>query len=303
MSDFFATLAARSVGAAPAVAPRAASRFEAGGGASVPAEPAAPPAESPSAASAAEPPASPWGERGRAADDVRPPAVPPRIDPVPPRREVRGMEEDDPGPSLVPRRPWSERDRADARVEDARRDAVDPPPPLRPSDAAPRREIASAQEVGDAMRIDPPVREVLRPAADTVPPAPAARRPSAEDSAGAPRIDPPRSARDAAAPVQPVEMTPISPPRRERDDPPLPVLTPRVDPLPPPVMPRLAPAPALAAEGGHAPEPAAPTIRITIGRIEVRATAPAAAPAPPRPSAPARQPLDDYLRAGAGRRP
>ena len=40
----------------------------------------------------------------------------------------------------------------------------------------------------------------------------------------------------------------------------------------------------------------APTIQVTIGRIEVRATPPPAQPPRPRPSAPSALSLEDYLR-------
>jgi hypothetical protein len=52
-----------------------------------------------------------------------------------------------------------------------------------------------------------------------------------------------------------------------------------------------------------APPPPEPTIHVTIGRVEVRATPPAAADAP-APAAPAVVGLDDYLRRrGGGGRP
>jgi hypothetical protein len=50
------------------------------------------------------------------------------------------------------------------------------------------------------------------------------------------------------------------------------------------------------AEAGAAPPAAEPTIRVTIGRIEVRATAPTPPPAPAaRPAGP-RLTLEEYLR-------
>jgi hypothetical protein len=53
----------------------------------------------------------------------------------------------------------------------------------------------------------------------------------------------------------------------------------------------------------EAPAPAAPIIHVTIGRIEVRATAPQAAAAPARrASAPAVMTLDEYLRRRDGER-
>ncbi|HEY4588516.1 MAG TPA: hypothetical protein VII86_04790, partial [Thermoanaerobaculia bacterium] len=74
---------------------------------------------------------------------------------------------------------------------------------------------------------------------------------------------------------------PLVPRAALRQEPPLPGVTP----------------PSPRAEAGPAAAPASePTIRVTIGRIEVRAAAPAPPPAPaPRPAAP-RLTLEDYLR-------
>jgi hypothetical protein len=57
----------------------------------------------------------------------------------------------------------------------------------------------------------------------------------------------------------------------------------------------------MAAPSEAPPQPPGPTIEVTIGRIEIRATvAPAASRRRREPAAPALRSLDDYLRA-AGR--
>lgn len=287
MSDFFSALAARSLGAAPSLAPRPASRFEA------PAAPAEP-VEAPFAA--AESFEAPAGPRMQApAPDPRPALVPP---PPAPRiaPEPRSIGSDDIDPTRSPRRSSDEEDRGAARP------SIEPSagPPIRPS----------IEPIGER-RIDPMPRDADRPSRAESPIVPTSSetiRPRADaprlpDPAEPERIAPVRPGReDAVAPIQP--MTIPAAVRKEGGDAPLPIIVPRAEPLPPVATPRLAAAPVSSASSDGAAEPAAPVIRVSIGRIEVRAAQPApATPPQPRAGGAPRLSLDDYLRSGARRRP
>jgi hypothetical protein len=285
MSDFLFALAARSLGAAPSLAPRPASRFEA------PAPLAEPGFVEASFESS---PAAGEGRREMASEThpaLVPPPPAPRIAPEP-----RSARSDDFGPTTSPRRSSEEGERA-------------APPSIEPSAGPPVR--PSIEPIGEP-RIDPVPRDPDRPnraESPILPVSPAPVRPRDQAprpvaSAEPERIAPARpGGEDAAAPIHP--MTVPAAPRKgtEGGDAPLPVIVPRAEPLPPMPTPRLAAAPA-SAHPAESAEPAAPVIRVSIGRIEVRAAQPAPAPPPqPRPGGAPRLSLDDYLRSGARRRP
>jgi hypothetical protein len=123
------------------------------------------------------------------------------------------------------------------------------------------------------------------PVPDRLPHAAAARRPEAPLPAG-PSAAPPLAA--APSEVPPRAVMPSLPREVRPRHAPTPVLIPRTDPRP-----AVADAP---------PSAAAPSIRITIGRVEVRATAGGdEGPARPRPQA-AVMSLDEYLARRAGGR-
>ncbi len=112
----------------------------------------------------------------------------------------------------------------------------------------------------------------------------------AGEDAGAPR--------DRRAPVVKSVVSPLSHPERQPaaiagNEPLTPALQPRpVSPVPPRLNPVSQPA---FGESSNLRAAEAPTIQVTIGRIEVRATPPAAPVPKPRPASPTLS-LDDYLR-------
>ena len=112
----------------------------------------------------------------------------------------------------------------------------------------------------------------------------------AGEDAGAPR--------DRRAPVVKSVVSPLSHPERQPaaiagNEPLTPALQPRpVSPAPPRLNPVSQPA---FGESSNLRAAEAPTIQVTIGRIEVRATPPAAPVPKPRPASPTLS-LDDYLR-------
>lgn len=302
MSDFLTTLAARGLGATASLAPRPASRFELPAAPAVPADPATP------ADPAAPPPAEP---RGSATTPLDPAAASPTSGATPraeapaARAEQERMDES-PGPALSPP-PWTAR--ADRSRGEDRGDSNRIPPPA-PRAADPRpvpvdRAPEPAAGVGRvAATVSTPAAGSLRRAPSE--PGTGSLRPAGavDDARDTARGDGPTPALEPGSPSRERSPDP-APPRasRERPDAPLPVLTPRLDPLPPPARPRLVPAGPDATSGEPGAEAAAPVIRVTIGRIEVRASQ-SAAPAPaPRPSGPPRLSLDEYLRSGPRRRP
>jgi hypothetical protein len=304
MTDFFASLAARGVGAAASATPRGASAFEV-------VYPGLPPdfpqsmmpsaeasrSEGPSAAEVTVGTASRNRGRSRTASMEMPE----------PRSASESINEDR-RPLLVPPPPWDEADRVRAPVSNVDRTAEVGFSPRDPSEAQP---VPSGADASGLREIDTST-------------APAAPSSSAEDSALPPRRPPaatPRR-RSSAAPAAPLPLDlapkpPLTPATTSAPAPtrpptsaptqstaelrrisanadravPLPLVVPRVQPLP-----VLVPSPtSTRTVHPRAGETPAPVIRVSIGRIEVRAAPAQPAPATARPARTPRLTLADYL--------
>lgn len=295
MNTYLQRLLQRSVAPAEgAVAPRLPSRFEPspfGPGRNAPA------ASTPSAPdAAAEHPIAPAATAGRLATaspaqpepgspgHAGPPEVAdPRLPPVAPARTVVPPAAPAPAPpSLTPRREAGTGERADATAPPAAAPQTTPSPARRPLPAA---------HPGDPARGEAPAPRVEKHrTADHLPPSPnVPERPEPAPASLAPRAESletmshreqairphsPAAPRDPAAPG--LDHEGALRPRREASV------------VPPEGLSRRD-------ERGAAE---APVIRITIGRVEVRAVSPpqrTAPPPPPRPRPPALS-LDDYLK-------
>jgi translation initiation factor IF-2 len=184
------------------------------------------------------------------------------------------------------------------------------PAPGRP--AGPPARPPLARPGGPAAQPPPRPSTLAGPAGDrTVPGRWADARPAAADptpgpAAAGPRPAPAREARPAPPP-RPREQPPDrpAPPAVGRPPaagrPPAPAaVRPRVAPARPAARPARSGVPA----GGRPRAAAGPTIRVHIGRVEVRAVVPAAPAPPPRPARPPgpRLSLEDYLRSRDGDR-
>jgi len=164
-----------------------------------------------------------------------------------------------------------------------------------PSHAEPLGLEVVVEREGEAAQAERPSPGPSEPR--PAPPAPATEPPSAAPEAG--RDPPPETPPPATVVVRdrrpPVSATPRaqerasgSEPRTQAGESPL-----ALPPVSPPAPERLFAGPSAADEP--------PVVRVTIGRVDVRAVLPAAPPERPRPKRPPRLSLDEYLR--EGRRP
>lgn len=327
MSDLLTRLAERALGvAAPALEPRLPSRYAGASAAadddafseqsaeidarpspSIPRRPPSPPriAEP----SIAPPPPAPFGagEPPRAADEgrgIHPPAAPPAVPPRTERAPADAHPADPPRPAAqsahaAPSRPPRE---DGLREVDAFHEAEDDFAPLFPSARARRTETRRV----DAGADDPHRPRVVESSPHAGP----------ADATDAVRAEAADGGRDAAprAPdsagdedgfrevVKVVEREPDGRARPRAASPPAVADAPRRTNDAPARMAERGPA-AERAEGREAEEPARPVVRVTIGRIEVRAAPAAPAPQPAaRPGwTPPVMPLADYLKREAGR--
>jgi len=268
--DFLSLIAAKAVGAAPLVEPRLPARFEARreGAGEVPRiwEDPVEVAVDVDVARPASPPRRPPVET--LANDMRPvapEAADPGNDAQPPR--ARGAETPAP-PAAAPRRsaPAQAQPAASARVQ-APPAVAAPSPPLLVPPAEAKATYRSEKPVAD--------RPAFQPAVPAVRVQDRVSRPAAEAVAS-----------DAAAQPAPFEApVPASQVRERARDPAV-------------SLAELRPRPTRGEHRAAERSPPTPVVNITIGRVEVRATA--AAPAPPaRPVQPPRtapQSLADYLK-------
>ena len=275
MSDFLTNLAARTLQAAPVVRPRLAARFEAplAGSRWLSGDLFGAEAEVPfESTNTAPPPAmvARPDSRDRAGSRRRDPAAPPMDSPA-------GL----PADSVVPREQLVAKE--SSRVQSLNESRPAPPiavqtiiERLAPSERVPRsnsREsvaVPSPHSPHSSIRIEENVAD----------------RPSSRVARGA----------DAPTVVVPPRSEPISPSATKSATGREIIATPRVTPAPvsSPQMARRDPAPE-----------SAPTIHVTIGRIEVRAVTSSAAVTPPPSRTVAKSPvtsLDDYLRERSGGR-
>jgi hypothetical protein len=328
MSDYLANLAARSLAPERSVQPRLAARFEPVVGVSpgwTDPAPEAPPllAEVVEGGVAARPaptrPSEPRGQR----------AVPPEEpieEPARPRRSRRRAAESDPEPApepvrwegaRAPRPPETRElpEPPEIRSVPARRPPPRPlshlPPTLSPGEGRDATANPSFQAVSPQFLPSPgggtagegrgaggegASRMAPLPSPSPPPPRPA---PVTEDRA---TLGPPPRTRRAGT------VEPVAP----REEPPRPAVLPRPSPPPAAQAPRPAPptrvlveprvsvappapppVPSAPIRAAEAPEP---TIHVTIGRIEVRATPPPAQPSRPRQAASSALSLEEYLR-------
>jgi hypothetical protein len=263
MADFLARLIDRARGDAPVLVRRAAHRFE----------PAASPASRPELSSAYT-----SGERDALDADGGPPLPMPRaarsLMTSTPANAFRPLQQES-DPPEVPRAASSE--------DTIRRDPFEAEPASQPPVRGARRVVASLEDA--AAFVTSPV-PTSRSSVAALAEAPAAwRRTSALEH------EPPPI--DAAGRRQTRASVAIG------EHPHVPNVH-RV--VPSPVAPIAGRVPAATAAPASNPTAAAPTIQVTIGRVEVRAVP---APPPPRSAGPAapRLSLDAYLRSRAGERP
>lgn len=322
MSDYLGHLAARSLDPErAAVRPRLASRFE-------PVAPWAPPVwpENREAATAplettAEGTAEPRGPaRGFLSPNPRMESPEPVGEqPAPARsRRPRAMKEEE--SELTP-----EPSRREPPVRPLLLPEPPQPPAAEPALAPVQTRQTRRRAVVEELEASPEPRRREQPAHPLSLPEPSRPRTAALVPAYTP-IAPPPDRRIEAVPVHPAIVPakretplPLSPPRAGRAEPervarpaerpsssaePRPASPAALVPKPAPparivVEPRVALAP-LMPPAVPAPirstEVPAPTIQVTIGRIEVRATPPPAQPSRPRPPAPSAVSLEEYLR-------
>ncbi|HMB53360.1 MAG TPA: hypothetical protein VKU40_08590 [Thermoanaerobaculia bacterium] len=268
MSGFLARLAERAVGTARTVQPRLPARFEGGGGWVVAEGSDGDPAEGRAAGGEADAARVPAAAASAGEQIHQGSEGPPRAAPrSPPAAAASGNRESDLPSPRVPS--------AEAPVA-SRGEAA--PPPLAPIDP-PRRHERPAE----------PATQGAEPLPRHAPPASAAA-PAHPPADGPPVVHVETRRRAPSSPLSPPSErpTPDAPSQRH----------PPLEPLPPSRR-----ADAAAAEDRHQPletsaADAPPAIRISIGRVEVRAVAPerpAARPAPRRPAEP-RLSLEEYQR-------
>jgi hypothetical protein len=288
MSDFLTSLAARSLGAAPTLAPRRASRFEGSAPAAAEAGTAwgeAPAAEiaSPRAAASPAAPASPSagrlpspssaGEMAIASASPSPvhSAEPVRGEMAGPREEttsVHAIPSPKPAPVLVPQPPHRREKVGAAPVMGIAPVGEDAPRFASPSPEVRSGEVAPASVIRVETPIVEPVREtrIVERERETV-----------------------REVAEVRAADESPRSMPVIVPRIERV-----IASPAASP--PPRQPSMAAA--------DSEVEAAPVIHVSIGRIEVRAAQPAPQPrTAPAPAGPPRTSLGDYLRNSSRRRP
>jgi hypothetical protein len=310
MSDYLANLAARSLAPERSVQPRLASRFE-------------PVAEAPPLW-AEPPPAAPPVFAERVEEGVAARPLPPRAPASRSRRSappgaIEPSSEERPAPEPVRR----QRARASRPLETPEppeiRSALEERPHPRPLSHLP-----PALSPGEGRKAkETPLLQVDSP---EFPPSPGGGRVGDGRGAGGeeslrpalqPRLSPPLPRHSRAFATEDREIQDASPRARQAgtvapaarlEEPPRPAAPPpQTAPPPRPAPPArvvleprvtvapAAPPPALPAPLRAAEAPA-PTIQVTIGRIEVRATPPPAQPSRPRPSAPSALSLEEYLR-------
>ena len=276
MSDFLSRLAARSLGRATIVRPRLPGRFE---------SPIGAPAATPVDLEVVEEAAAPVGDRGRSPPRDRP-ATPAQRKPA----EVGAVPL---SPLPRPAKPASLASRA-APVAPPVPVAV--PAPSTPSAALPPGVppvplapiVPSTVPV--AARLEPlptpaPPREPLRPAVRAVPPT----------AQAAPIVSPTRRELGRIEWIAPDKREDQRTTEPSADEPDVRIVA--VSPPVTMVVPRQSAEQAEPLKALPPASPAAPTIRVTIGRIEVRAVSPPA-PAEPRSAAAPALSLEEYLRRG-----
>jgi hypothetical protein len=287
MSDFLSSLAARSLGAAPTLAPRRASRFE-----------GIAPAPAPGRAWGEAPAAEIASPRTAAASAAASPASPsPSASPS--ASSAGEMTLSGASPSPVHSAGPVREEMARAREETRRVDAIASPGPApmlaarpmpRRDEAAPAPVMAIAPAGEDAPRFASPSPEVR---SGDVAPAAAVR-------VETPVVEPMREMLLVERERETVrERTEV---RAADESPrPMPVVVPRIERV---IAPAIASPPPRQPSLAEAGADAAPVIHVSIGRIEVRAAQPAPQPRPaPAPAGPPRTSLGDYLRGSSRRRP
>jgi len=322
MSDFLGNLAARTLGLAPTVRPWLAARFEPAQGATLPladtlleweaAPPAnlAPVALPPASAGSLAAPISP-APTPRPGRQLRPTLGPVALTDSSPAALFAPLDDSPPPPATAisvaePQRAGGPLQSPPPAVPAAQGAIVAalpvagtptaalpaPPAPRGWSETAPPWHSipppASEPATTAEANRDPLARAVAEPPAPTVSRASAAAMPAAQQAEPPARADAP-----AAAPVAAMS----EPARSER-----PTVAAHPPPAPPVARPQVRAAPPAAAPTGVPPDAAPPTIHVTIGRIEIKATPPATV-ARPRSVAPAPAPalsLDSYLRGRSG---
>ena len=289
MSDFLATLVARARGEGEPIAPLIPSRYEP---APLDAAPVAGSAADPLAEEVVEELAPVPPSRGRRAHVARGATLPRRA------REPRDEE--------------AHGDEAAKAGESERSLPADGHAHAPRLDARPREDRSGVRPRAEAMSGEAP-RPVERLHAASLPESPVAHAPDATPSA---------DRGIAAAPATPSAVRPAAPAPpaagEAREAGPAPrAVTPEVRVVPGPKEtreedtrredePEVSPAPALPTErvparGETAAASSGTVVRVSIGRIEVRAIMPPAPAAPSRAGGPALRSLDDYLRAREGR--
>jgi hypothetical protein len=302
MSDFLSTIAARTTGAEQGIMPRPMARFE----------PAAPELRAPSIveessyeSASAAPTREPAQHAQLAPDSHNQPSTSPTRDaagpnPIPAVEQKRSHQ-----PHVVIREvhvpggpaTWRETPAAPLPTERPQHDDLPPSPAARPSLAAP----TGAAHLADKERAEGTWTQ------------------TSQTDAPQPRLNvPPPDARDHApshnaSPTEEADLTPAET-RRSR------VIPPESDPtreqqviepgIPPAVaadnrpmtVPTVRPASSLKPldRDGPRTEQTAPTIHVTIGRVEVRAPAPTQRETPRNAGNPAIMPLNEYLRRHKG---
>lgn len=269
MSDFLGALASRSVGTPAGLRPRVAGWFEPQADTRFMAEPALIEMES----TVERPPAprsTPSPETKRTPPE--PQQAAPRAFTMPEQATPRSPEVAEPA-LLVARQTGDE---AEPRTPTSRTESK--PPARTQVEAATPQRVVHVVEVASERAIPAPIPQPrLRPSRESAPLRPVAVGRAELDARvlaeaePSPSLSPPR------------DFDPPSEPTREQGS-----LVPRPAPAPPPRE-----KPRAEAAVADAKATAAPTIHVTIGRIEVRAAAPA--PVTQRP-APSRSSLQDYLR-------
>ena len=291
MSDFLTGLAARAMGAAPSVALRTRSRFEsvdpgASGASGASADFPEIAAQIPQTSQSDPPPVADVA-LGTAFLDARPEADAPSRPEEPRLASI----DSDPRPLLVPAPSWHGS-------------------PASPTSTPPGESVPPGQPPADSRSSDPlETRTVSQSAGESTggtvawpQPASTIAREGALPSrltAAAESPAPPSPLRPASLLV-PGQPDPGPEPTREPDPEPkrfdradlMPVVSPRIDPFPITTWPQAA-ASATIPPSGATP---APVIRVSIGRIEVRAAPATPAPTPARPSRKPQLSLTDYLR-------